>query len=287
MWRDRKLTLTAYADLCARCDVSVSAAPEFVAYHFSTLGLAPELVPLRRDGCLVGSFPSLYRSVFPTNVHKRFLGKSFLKLGDIGQTESLFPLLPVDRPVSLYHFSPTTSPLLTGRVRDWRHKTLISIGIAKAKVDKRTIALTEKFVSGTGNIHASSEMSAREYADIYINLHGKRWGYQPGDLADVRRKIIALYPHVYGTVLVNHGEPVAAELCFRHVGHSMFYVDFVNAGVKHEQGSYYGNIMMYSCLRRAQLEAQSLTKTLRHTFGYPYEPYKKIWAEFPPTFVGI
>src|SRR5688572_26775767 len=109
MWRDRNLTLTAYADLCEQCDISVSAAPEVLAYHFSLLGVAPKLVPIRKSGSVVGAFPTLYRSVFPTNVHKRFLGKSFLKLGDIGQTETLFPLLPIDRPVSLYHFSPTTS----------------------------------------------------------------------------------------------------------------------------------------------------------------------------------
>jgi hypothetical protein len=287
MWRDRKLTLTAYADLCTQCDISVSAAPEFVAYHFSVLGLAPRLVPLRSNGSLVGAFASLYKSTFPTNVHKRFLGKSFLKLGDIGQTETLFPLLPIDRPVALYHFSPTTSPLLAGRVRTWRQKSLISIGIAKSKVDKRTIALTERFVAGGGKIIASSEMSPKEFADIYLELHSKRWGYDPADLDAVRKKIIALYPHVYGTVLTNRDEPVAAQLCFRHIGRSIFYVDFTNAGVKHEEGAYYGNILMYSCLRRAKLEAQSLNKTLRHTFGYPYEPYKKIWAEFQPTFVGI
>jgi len=287
MWRDRKLTLTAYADLCAQSDVSVSAAPEFVAWHFSALGIAPKLVPLRRNGSIVGAFPSLYRTVFPTNVHKRFLGKSFPKLGDIGQTETLFPLLPIDRPVGLNHFSPATSPLLAGRVRAWRKKSLISIGIAKKKVDKRTIALTEKFAAGTGKIFASTEMSPAEFADIYLDLHGKRWGYPPGEMVEIRKKIIALYPHVHGTVLTNRDEPVAAQLCFRHVGRSIFYVDFVNTGVKHEEGAYYGNILMYSGLRRAQLEAESSNKTLRFTFGYPYEAYKKIWAEFQPTFVGI
>jgi len=292
MWRNRSVSFNEYADLCARSPISAAYAPEVVQYYFSRLGVRPQFVGLRdRSGALVGAFPSLYRMVFPSALHKRLLGKRAARLGDFGQPEALFPVLPDARGLALNHFSPTTSALLTGRVRSITRKSLRRMAIAKERKHKKLSARARAFAQEGGSAHFIEELSPRDFADAYLNLYCKRWGYSVSDVGDVREQILALHAHLHGTLLMMKGEPVAAQLCCRHVNEHLYYVDFINAGVQKTDDNTisFGSIMMLLSLRRAEEQAKARGVSLRFSFGFSYSDsdYKAVWADPEPTFIGI
>jgi len=291
MWRDRSLTVDRYAELCESCPISAGYAPRIVEYYFSRLGLKPRFVALHdRHGSLIGAFPSLYRIVFPTALHVRLLGRSMVKLGYIGQPESLFPVLPGTGSVALNHVSPTTSPLLRGRVRSIGSRSLKAMAIARDRKHKKLSARARAFAQEGGKAYYTEDIAATEFADAYIQLHCRRWRLDPGSLTSVREQIVALYSHVHGVLLTMNDKPVAVQLCYRHVG-PLYYVDFLNSGVEltDDNTVSYGSIMMLLCLRRAEEQAKALGRPLRFSYGFLGGDggYKQVWTDPEPTFVGI
>lgn len=292
MWRDRGLSMDEYAELCTQTDVSVAYAPEFVEYSFARLGIKPKLVA-RRDkyGSLIAAFPSLYRMVFPNAAHQWLLGKRYHQLGDIGRPESLFPVLCTNK-APLFglggHFSPTTSVLLQGRVAPFGSKTLRSVSIAKKSDHKRLSAKAKAFFANGGEVHYSESMSPNEFADIYLDLHCKRWNYDIQDQVHVKAKILALYDHVDGVVITSDKVPVAAQLCYKHTGRNIHYVDFINCGVvKEDSKTSFGSIMLLMSVRRAEDKAAELGKVLRYSFGFNNGAYKDRWAVPVGTYVSL
>ena len=290
--RRRSITLEEYAELCARCTVSAAYAPEFVQFYFSRLGLRPQLVGvLDRYGTLVAAFPSLYRMVFPTHFHRKLLGKSAARLGDFGQPESLFPILPEAGRVTLGHLSPTTSVLLAGRINAVGQRSLRLVAIATDRRHKKLSARARAFAAEGGQAHFTDEISPAEFAEAYVDLHCRRWGYPRSHLLPVREQIVALYPHVHGVLLTMRGRPVAVQLCWRHVGPKLYYVDFINAGVERTDDNTisYGSVMMLLSLRRTQEQAKARGCVLRFSFGYlsSDNAYKAVWTDPEPTFIGI
>jgi hypothetical protein len=290
--RRRSITLDEYADLCARCAVSATYAPEFLQFYFSRLGMRPRLVGvLDRYGVLVAAFPTLYRMVFPTGFHKRLLGNAAARLGDFGQPESLFPILPEADKVTLGHLSPVTSALLAGRINALGRRSLQRVVIARERRHKKLTARAKAFIAEGGQAHFTEEVSPGEFSDAYVDLHSRRWNYPHDRLLPVREQILALYPHLHGVLLTMRGKPVAIQLCGRHIGPKLYYVDFINSGVARTDDNTisYGSVMMLLSLRRAEEQARALGRTLRFSFGYLYTDnlYKTVWADPEPTFIGI
>src|SRR5262249_2300523 len=110
-------------------------------------------------------------------------------------------------------------------------------------------------------------------------------------LLPVREQILALHPYLHGVLLTIRGTPVAAQLCWRHVGPGLYYVDFINSGVERTDDNTisHGSVMMLLSLRRAEEQARALGCQLRFSFGYLLgdSAYKAVWADPEPTFVGI
>lgn len=288
----RRISLEDYADLCAQTDYNPVFDPAFVEYYFGRLGETPRIQgKFDRLDRLVAGFPVLFLQVFPSPLHKRLLRSRAACLGNIGQPEGLFPVLPSARDVALNAISPTTSPLLRGRVRGLENRSLRRIAIAKDRRHKKVTHRRKVFLEGGGREHFTDEIPGREFAEIYARLHAERWRTPLEEQRFARQQIEALYERVYGVVLFQGDEPVAAQLCHRAVGSSLFYVDFVNAGVKltDDHDISYGSIMMLATLRRAESDARALGKSLRFSFGYFYGSggYKAVWADPETTFVGF
>lgn len=292
MWRSRSLSIQEYADFCARCDLSPALSPEFAVHCFQMIKETPRFVGIRdRFGELSAAFPALYGMVFPNALHKRAIAQRMKDVGDIGQPEQLFPILE-DAPVlRLNLLSPMTSPLLSGRVRGFRGWSLRKMAIAKTRKHKKLTIRSKAFIAEGGEAHFSDEMSAREFADLYLELHCQRWGYEVSDLRPVKEQIVKLYGSVHGLVLTSKGEPVAAQLCFKRTGPRIHYVDFINSGVVKaaDNNQSIGSVMMLLSLRRAEQEAAQVGRTLRYSFGFAYSEagYKSVWAEPESTFVGL
>ena len=232
----------------------------------------------------------MFGQVFPTSAHKRLLGKRFHRLGEIGQPETLFPVLPSRGKLGLNRLSLTTSPLLLDRVRAVNGRSLKAMAIAKDRRHKKLTIRQRDFFANGGKAHFANDLSASDFADIYLRLHSERWGIPIESLGGVRDQIIALYRHVFGVVLEVNGEPVAVQLCFRSKGATMHCVDFINSGVRlmDDNKLSYGSVMMLTCLRRAEEDAKADGKALRFSFGYYYgdNTYKSVWTEPEPTFIA-
>jgi Mig-14 protein len=285
-----RISIDQYAQLCAQSDVSPNYHPRFIEYYGSRLKLRPKLIGIEQGGRLVAGFPTLFGQVFPTPLHKHMLGSRFHRIGEIGQPETLFPVLDGAPLIGLNRLSLTTSALLANRVRAARWRSLRSMAIAIERRHKKLTIRQRDFFATGGTAHFTTELDAKDFADVYVRLHSLRWGYPIETLGGVRDQIIALYDHVFGLVLEYGNEPVAAQLCYKAVGHSMYCVDFINSGVKLQKDNTisHGSVMMLTSLRRAEEDARAAGKRLRYSFGYYYgdNTYKAVWAQPEPTFVG-
>jgi hypothetical protein len=284
------ISLEEYETFCNRADVSPSYHPKFVQYYFSRLKIRPRLRGVYSGGTLVAAFPTLFGHVFPTPIHKRLLGERFRKVGEIGQPETLFPVLDGAPRIGLNRVSATTSGLLLDKVRGLKDRSLKAMAIAIERRHKKLTIRQRDFFTAGGKALFTDQLAATDFADIYVRLHGLRWGVPVERLGGVRDQVIALYEHVFGLVLEVDGEPVAAQLCYKAVGPTLSYVDFINSGVKLQDDNKisYGSIMMLTCLRRAEQDAQTLGRRLRFSFGYYYgdQTYKSVWTQPQPTFIG-
>lgn len=244
-----------------------------------------------KHGKCLAAFPRLLGHIFPNTLHVRVLGEYGRRIGCIGQPEMFFPVRPEAVRVPLNCFSPTASPLLKGRVREVPRWSFKSMAIAMQRRHKKLSRRAALYLDSGGQVFFSDALERKEFADIYIRLHCERWGFNPGDFRYLREQILQLYEGVFGVVLFEKAEPVAAQLCFRATGKSMYYVDFINSGVKIQRDNQlsFGSIMILMGLRKSEEIALSLGKTLRYSFGYYYgeRNYKSIWAQPEPTFIGI
>jgi len=212
-------------------------------------------------------------------------------LGDTGEPETLFPALFCDSKISLNYLSPTTSPILTNKIRSFGNCSFKNIAIALERKHKKLTHRQKAFFEDGGNAYFTDTLDKKEFADIFINLHCKRWGYSNYDLRYVHDQILHLYENVFGVILAYKEEPVAAQLCYKAIGKSIYYIDFINSGVKIEKNNdiSYGSIMMLCSLRKAEENARALGMALRYSFGYcsDNQPYKAIWTRSEATFIGF
>jgi hypothetical protein len=288
--KNGKISIKEYDQFCVGADLSPNYHPAFVEYYFTRLGKKPHIVGVfdKKDN-LVAAFPSLLRQVFPNSLHARLLGDKFSKTCFIGQPESLFPIIPSAPMMRLKHLSPTTSPLLYGRIKSVGRYSLKSISIAKAGKHKRETRHQRTFFENGGTVIFTDTLESSIFSEIFLQLFCKRWNYYTKDFTFVRDQIISLYDHIFGIVLFMRDEPVAAQLCYKTTGGTMHYVDFINSGVKVEQNTRYGNIMMLTLLRRLEGDAAKIGKALRCSLGYYYgdHTYKAIWADPVSTYISL
>ncbi|BBO72982.1 acetyltransferase [Desulfosarcina widdelii] len=289
--QNKNISLKQYYDFCLNADMSPNFHPNFVEFYYSQLKIKPQIIGrMNKNGQLIAAYPVLYRQIFPNSLHKKILGKKFNILGDIGQPEIFFPVLKNSTKISLNNLSPTTSPLLKNFLKRSINYSIKSIAIAKKTRHKNITREQKKLLQNGGKIYFTDEINKKDFVDIYIRLHCKRWGYMPDELRYVRKQIIKLYKHIHGGILLLKNEPLAAQLCFKNEGKNIFYVDFINLGVKaHDKKQSYGSIMMLSTLRKSEHVAFYKGKKLRFSFGY-YQGknhYKSLWTNPEPTFIAF
>lgn len=286
------ISIDVYSQFCGDADIAPNFHPAFVEYYFRALGRAPEIVGrFNSDDRMVAAFPVYWRQVFPSSVHKKIMGDGFCKLGDVGQPEMLFPVVSDAESVSLTYLSATTSPLLSRHVRHAGRWNLKQMAIAKKRRHKKLTHRKDAFLASGGEAWFTDVLDPKEFAEIYARLFCRRWNRKPVDLRYVQDQIRNLYPHVFGTVLFENREPVAAQLCYAAAGKSLFYVDFINSGVVVQKDNHisHGSIMMLCSLRRAEATASGMGRKLRYSFGYDFgaQSYKAVWTNPEPTFIGV
>lgn len=287
-----KISLEQYCEICTETDVSPCYHPRFIEFYFAQLKKKPKIIGrFDNQGRLLAAYPVLFGQIFPNSLHKKLLKQKSIMLGEISQPEALFPVVQSVPKISLNCFSPTTSPILSGVVRGLGNYSLKSMAIAKKTKHKNPTRARKSLFKKGAKVYFTDELDKNDFADIYIRLHGQRWGYSSHDLRYVRVQILKLYNHIYGGVLFKDNEPLAAHLCFKCEGRRFFYVDAVNIGVKSvdDKRASYGSIMILSSLRKAEEISHTLGKTLRFSFGYYYGPqdYKNLWAYPEKTFIAF
>jgi len=290
--RSNLISLDQYYDFCLEKDISPNYHPRFIEFYFAQLGKKPKIIGrFDKHSRLITAYPVLFGQIFPNTLHKKLLGNKIRRLGDISQPEALFPVVQSAPKFSLNRFSPTTSPILNGVVKGIGNYSLKSMAIAKKAKHKSVTRARKSLFKEGAKVYFTDELDRNDFADIYTRLHGLRWGYTFDDLVYVRQQILELYDYILGGVLVNDDEPLAAHLCFKCEGRSLFYVDAVNIGVKlvHDSRTSYGSVMILSSLDKAEEISQSLGKILRFSFGYYYGPqdYKNLWTRPEKTFIAL
>lgn len=288
-----KISLDRYREICSESDISPNYHPDFVDFYFSQLGERCKIIGRFDDqGRLIAAYPVLFGQVFPNSLHKRLLGQGSKRLGDIGQPEALFPVGTFQKKISLNYFSPITSPILKDKIRAFGKFSLKGMAIAKERKHKKLTHRKKIFLQSGGSVYFTDSIDRNDFAEIFIKLHCTRWGYSPYDLRYVREQITKLYNNIFGVILCKCDEPIAAQLCYKSVGRTLFYVDFINSGVKIEKNdneTSYGSIMMLLSLRKAEETSASIGKILRYSFGYYYgeQDYKAVWTEAEETLIGF
>lgn len=285
------ISIEEYGVLCSNADLSPNYSPKFVEFYFDRLSKKPKIVGrFDREGRLFAAYPVLGRMVFPNSLHKKLLGKKAKLLGDIGQPETLLPVLHKRRPLFLGYLSPTTSGLLKGVVNGLAGLSIKKIAIAK-ETKHRTVLQAEKtFLNKGGKIVFTEELDKQDFIDVYCKLYSERWRYSMKDMCYVRSQIRELYTNVLGGIVFMNQEPMAVQLCYECQGKGLYYVDYISIGVKEKNQKFsYGSIMMLAMLSKARAKARELGKQLRFSFGYYYgeKDYKKLWAAPEELFVGI
>lgn len=287
-----KISLNDYSALCLHADISPNYHPSFIEYYFGVLKKKPQLIgKYDKQGQLIAAYPVYLRQVFPNTLHMRLLGDRGKRMGCIGQPEILFPVAPEVSMISLNYLAPTTSPLLNGIIRQVPKYSLKSMAIAQVRRHKKLTHRVKVYFETEGKAYFTDSLDKKDFAETYIRLHCERWGFSIYDFRYVKEQILHLYDNIFGVILCNNGEPVASQLCFTAAGKTIYYVDFINSGVKIEKNNNisYGSILMLLSLRRAEETALKMGKKLRYSFGYYYgdRTYKAIWARPEMTFIGL
>ncbi|MEX0447482.1 GNAT family N-acetyltransferase [Xenorhabdus sp. SGI246] len=142
-----------------------------------------------------------------------------------------------------------------------------------------------KFTRAGGEIRLSSEFSAEELVDIYINLYQKRWNYchSPKE----RQRLLEIYTelreHIFGYVLLINGSPCAYDFVLRADSPKWISFDAINGGYDPEYAHLsVGSILMWVNIQAAKALCQTADKTMRYSLGNPTLEYKSRWCETFP-----
>jgi hypothetical protein len=278
-----------YAEFCQDKDFGPMFHPEILEYFLTVMKLKPRIIgKVSKNGELISAFPVLFKTIFPSVIHKRILSPR-MRFG-IGQPEAFFPITNTKNKIRLGYISFLTNYNLQSKIRVLGKRSIRNMAIAKARKHKKLTRRKNIFLQQGGEVHFAETIDPADFADIYTKLYCSRWDISIDNMGYIKDQIKKTYKHIYGLVLIKDSEPVACQFCYRYIGNSIYFIDYINSGVKitRDNDLSYGSIMLLLSLRRAEDEALSFGKTLRYSFGYHYgkNTYKDIWTDPEPTFTG-
>ncbi|KLU14251.1 MULTISPECIES: GNAT family N-acetyltransferase [Xenorhabdus] len=142
-----------------------------------------------------------------------------------------------------------------------------------------------KFKRAGGEIRSSSEFSAEELVDIYIDLYQKRWNYSHSE--EQKKHLLEIYTelreHIFGNVLLINGKPCAYDLVLWAESPKWISFDAINGGYEPEYAHLsIGSILMWVNIQEAKALCQQQDKTMRYSLGNPTFEYKNRWCETFP-----
>ncbi|CDH32573.1 GNAT family N-acetyltransferase [Xenorhabdus bovienii] len=138
-----------------------------------------------------------------------------------------------------------------------------------------------KFKRAGGEIRPSSEFSAEELVNIYVDLYQKRWDYNHS--AEQRKHLLEMYTelreHIFGYVLLINGNPCAYDFVLRADSPKWISFDAINGGYDPEYADLsVGSILMWVNIQEAKAQCQEADKTMRYSLGNPTFEYKSRWC---------
>ncbi|MDE9433309.1 GNAT family N-acetyltransferase [Xenorhabdus bovienii] len=138
-----------------------------------------------------------------------------------------------------------------------------------------------KFKRAGGEIRPSSEFSAEELVNIYVDLYQKRWDYNHS--AEQRKHLLEMYTelreHIFGYVLLINGNPCAYDFVLRADSPKWISFDAINGGYDPEYADLsVGSILMWVNIQEAKAQCQEADKTMRYSLGNPTFEYKNRWC---------
>ncbi|MDC9620371.1 GNAT family N-acetyltransferase [Xenorhabdus sp. XENO-7] len=138
-----------------------------------------------------------------------------------------------------------------------------------------------KFKRAGGEIRPSSEFSAEELVNIYVDLYQKRWDYNHS--AEQRKHLLEMYTelreHIFGYVLLINGNPCAYDFVLRADSPKWISFDAINGGYDPEYADLsVGSILMWVNTQEAKAQCQEADKTMRYSLGNPTFEYKNRWC---------
>ncbi|MDE9539910.1 GNAT family N-acetyltransferase [Xenorhabdus bovienii] len=138
-----------------------------------------------------------------------------------------------------------------------------------------------KFKRAGGEIRPSSEFSAEELVNIYVDLYQKRWDYDHS--AEQRKHLLEMYTelreHIFGYVLLINGNPCAYDFVLRADSPKWISFDAINGGYDPEYADLsVGSILMWVNIQEAKAQCQEADKTMRYSLGNPTFEYKNRWC---------
>lgn len=139
-----------------------------------------------------------------------------------------------------------------------------------------------KFKRAGGEIRPSSEFSAEELVNIYIDLYQKRWNYSHSE--EQKKHLIEinteLREHIFGNVLLINGKPCAYDFVLKADSPKWISFDAINGGYDSEYAHLsVGSILMWVNIQEAKALCQQGGKTMRYSLGNPTFEYKSRWCE--------
>ncbi|MBI6548045.1 GNAT family N-acetyltransferase [Xenorhabdus lircayensis] len=142
-----------------------------------------------------------------------------------------------------------------------------------------------KFKRAGGEIRPSSEFSAEELVNIYIDLYQKRWNYSYSE--EQKTHLLEMYSelreHMFGNVLLINGKPCAYDFVLWADSPKWISFDAINGGYDPEYAHLsVGSILMWVNTQEAKALCQQGDKTMRYSLGNPTFEYKNRWCETLP-----
>ncbi|WMV72435.1 GNAT family N-acetyltransferase [Xenorhabdus griffiniae] len=142
-----------------------------------------------------------------------------------------------------------------------------------------------KFKRAGGEIRPSSEFSAEELVDIYIDLYQQRWNN--GHSEEQKKHLLEIYTelreHIFGNVLLINGKPCAYDFVLWAESPKWISFDAINGGYDPEYAHLsVGSILMWVNVQEAKALCHQGDKTMRYSLGNPTFEYKNRWCETLP-----
>jgi hypothetical protein len=140
------------------------------------------------------------------------------------------------------------------------------------------------FLGAGGEARSVSDFTPAELADIYRELHTKRWGYPPFGNAHLEVALGEFRDLLAGHVLLIDGQPVAVQIIYKTETPRWMLANYVNGGVDREKGHSLGALLVFLNLSALEDEAIAKDKPLRMSFGKSDADYKALWCYEVPSY---